>query len=88
MQQFSLVYNNLYVFLEPVDELRPTYDCGQLMQGTAQPVNFVTPVKFVTCYKSIQGLRRGYLGSTLLACRAVAPPHIKLEICIKSFSVE
>ena len=27
--------------------------------------------------------RRGYLGSTLLACRAVAPPHIKLEICIK-----
>ena len=33
-------------------------------------------------------VRRGYLGSTLLACRAVALPHIKLEICIKSFSVE
>ena len=30
----------------------------------------------------------GYLSSTLLACRAVARPHIKLEICIKSFSVE
>ena len=28
-------------------------------------------------------LRRGYLGSTLLACRAVARPHIQLEICIK-----
>ena len=24
--------------------------------------------------------RRGYLGSTLLACRAVARPHIELEI--------
>ena len=34
MQQFSLVYNKLFVFLEPVDEPRPTYDCGQLMQGT------------------------------------------------------
>ena len=27
--------------------------------------------------------RHGYLGSTSLACRAVARPHIKLEICIK-----
>ena len=36
MQQFSLVYNNLFVFLEPVDEPRPTYDCGQLMQGTTR----------------------------------------------------
>ena len=35
MQQFSLVYNNLFVFLEPVDELRPTYACGQLMQGSS-----------------------------------------------------
>ena len=35
MQQFSLVYNNLFVFLEPVDEPQPTYACGQLMQGTA-----------------------------------------------------
>ena len=34
MQQFSLVYNNLFVFLEPVDEPRPTYDCGQLVQST------------------------------------------------------
>ena len=25
MKQFSLVYNNLFVFLEPVDEPRPTY---------------------------------------------------------------
>ena len=33
MQQFSLVYNNLFVFLEAVDELRTTYDCGRLMQG-------------------------------------------------------
>ena len=35
MQQFSLVYNNLFVFLEPVDEPRPTYDCGQLMKGSS-----------------------------------------------------
>ena len=35
MQQFSLVYNNLFVFLEPVDEPRPTYDCGQLMQSSS-----------------------------------------------------
>ena len=38
MQQFSLVYNNLFVFLEPVHELRPTYDCGQLMQGSSTTV--------------------------------------------------
>ena len=30
----------------------------------------------------------GYLGSTLLACRAMARPHIELGICKKSFSVE
>ena len=36
MQQFSLVYNNLFVFLEPVDEPRPNYDCGQLMQGSSR----------------------------------------------------
>ena len=35
MQQFSLVYNNIFVFLEPVDEPRPTYTCGQLMQGSS-----------------------------------------------------
>ena len=35
MQQFSLVYNNVFVFLEPVDELRPIYDRGQLMQGSS-----------------------------------------------------
>ena len=35
MQQFPLVYNYLFVFLEPVDEPRPTYDCGQLMQGSS-----------------------------------------------------
>ena len=29
--------------------------------------------------------RRGYLDSTLLACRAVARPHIELEICKKIF---
>ena len=39
MQQFSLVYNNLFVSLEPVDEPRPTYACGQLMQGTASRRN-------------------------------------------------
>ena len=33
--QFSLVYNNLFVFLESVDEPQPTYDCGQLMQGSS-----------------------------------------------------
>ena len=37
LQQFSLVYNNLCVFLEPVDEPRPTYACGQLMQGSSIP---------------------------------------------------
>ena len=37
---------------------------------------------------STRWTRRGYLGSTLLACRAVAWPHIELEICKKSFSVE
>ena len=36
MQQFSLVYNNLLVFLEPVDEPWPTYDCGELMQGSSR----------------------------------------------------
>ena len=35
MQQFSLVYNNIFVFLEPVDEPRPTYACGQFMQGSS-----------------------------------------------------
>ena len=35
MQQFSLVYNNLFVFLEPADEPRPTYVCGQFMQGSS-----------------------------------------------------
>ena len=40
MQQFSLVYNNLFVFLEPVDEPWPTCDCGQLMKGSGiLPVN-------------------------------------------------
>ena len=34
MQQFSLVYNNLLVILEPVDELWSTYDCGQLTVRT------------------------------------------------------
>ena len=31
----ALVYNDLFVFLEPVDEPRPTCDCGQLMQGSS-----------------------------------------------------
>ena len=35
MQQLSLVYNNLFVFLEPVDEPLPTYACGQFMQGSS-----------------------------------------------------
>ena len=41
MQQFSLVYNNMFVFLEPVDEPQPTYDCGQLMQGSSTVQMFV-----------------------------------------------
>ena len=35
MQQFSLVYNNLFVFLEPEDEPRPTYAHGQYIQGSS-----------------------------------------------------
>ena len=42
MQQFSLVYNNVFVFLEPVDEPRPTYDCGQLMQGSSSDLALVS----------------------------------------------
>ena len=30
MQQFSLVYNNLFVFLEPVDEPRPVMPVANL----------------------------------------------------------
>ena len=37
-QQFSLVYNNLFVFLEPVDEPWPTYACGQFMQGSSNSI--------------------------------------------------
>ena len=44
MQKFSLVYNNLFVFLEPVDEPRPTYDCGQLMQGRSSKRDFVPSI--------------------------------------------
>ena len=36
MQQFSLVYNNLFVFPEPVDEPRSTYACCQFMQGNSK----------------------------------------------------
>ena len=49
MQQFSLVYNNLFVFLEPVDEPRRTYDCGQLMQGSSsgdEPVHVDVPIRY------------------------------------------
>ena len=42
MQQFSLVYNNLFVFLEPVDEPRPTHDCSQLMQGSSTGIDRVS----------------------------------------------
>ena len=51
---------------------------GQLMQGssTALPPIMVRVPIMVTP-------RRGYLGSTLLACRAVALLLIELEICIK-----
>ena len=47
MQQFSLVYNDLFVFLEPVDEPRQTYDCDQLMQGSSSgggPVHACVPI--------------------------------------------
>ena len=42
-------------------------------------------IQVVITYKKYVEYRHGYLGSTLLACGAVARPHIKLEI---SFSVE
>ena len=47
MQQFSMVYNNLFVFLEPVDEPRPTYDCGQLMQGSSTGGDSDSPISIV-----------------------------------------
>ena len=31
----------MFVFLEPVDEPQPTYDCGQLMQGSSTVQMFV-----------------------------------------------
>ena len=50
MQQFSLVYNNLFVFLEPVDEPWPTYACVQLMQGSSTYClilrNFLTVLQY------------------------------------------
>ena len=55
MQQFSLVYNSLFVFLEHVDEPRPIYDCGQLMQCSSTIVvnacNAQLP-KFITYLKN------------------------------------
>ena len=64
---------------------RPKYICNQ----------FKTPWKHsqnddmhIMSKLHMRQSRRGYLGSTLLVCRAVALPHIKLEICIKLFSVE
>ena len=52
------------------------------------PSNHAVDTLYFFTYEVKCKCRRGYLGSTLLACRAVARPHIKLEICIKSFSVE
>ena len=48
MQQFSLVYNNLFVILEPVDEPRLTYDCGQLMQGSSSPITSALAVNYLS----------------------------------------
>ena len=48
MQQFSLVYNNIFVFLELVDEPRPTYGCGQFMQGSSSgggPIHARVPIQ-------------------------------------------
>ena len=44
MQQFSLVYNNLFVFLEPVDQPRPTY------QGSSSDLKWVqyTRIPFIS----------------------------------------
>ena len=65
MQQFSLVYNNLSVFLEAVDEPRPTYACGQLMQGSSTniPQKFVAQIPvnllgLITLWLHIRGLYR------------------------------
>ena len=35
MQQFTLVYNKLFVFQEPADDPWPTHACGQFMQGSS-----------------------------------------------------
>ena len=55
MQHFSLVYNNLFVFLEPVDEPQPTYACGHFMQGSLQAperqIGYCTPMKTVAYNK-------------------------------------
>ena len=52
MQQFSLVCNNLFVFLEPVDEPRPTYACGQFMQGSSRGFNSYS-LEDLTLYKIV-----------------------------------
>ena len=46
MQQFLLVYNNLFVFLEPVDEPWPTYDGIR----AARDQQLVHKIFFLKCY--------------------------------------
>ena len=42
------MYNNLFVFLEPVDEPRPTYDCGQLIDLSTVSIKITQIGKSVT----------------------------------------
>ena len=94
-----MVYNNLFVFLEPVNEPRPTYNCGQLEQGSSRRGSSelkngsVRRGRQSKCQKSprseeFQNYRRGYFGSTLLASKAVARPHTELELCINSNTIQ
>ena len=74
MQQFSLVYNNLFVFLEPVDEPRPTYDCGQLMQGSSTVQILGNDDVHVT-----------QLVLTYRTARYAFAPNIKKALVVKNF---
>ena len=68
---------------QPYSQIGTAYICSSIkvLSRNAQRRIFVdcAGVRFIIEHKLY--CRRGYLGSTLLACRAVARPHIKLEIC-------
>ena len=53
--------------------------------GHVESFSFSSGIITGSVKASMKDHRCGYLGSTLLACRAGARPHIELEICIKSF---